>query len=656
MTHNPFAWLSGNLSAVTSDEPKYDNKLFQKLALANTPTSEMTSRGRKAGKQSLSQGAPYGPEFERIRALPTRDWRTDYDVQRLVEQYTAEFRFDGGRDRSQRLRPMQAAALHELRTYGRLYVVAGLGLGKTKLSGLAPAVLGATADNTLYLPPAKLVEKTKTELSREYISGWRVVPPKHVYSAESFSLPKQAELLFKLKPRVIVLDESHVWSNPKSGRSKRLKQYLEAAADAEWPCSVITLTATPGDTSLGTQAHLLEWTLGRGNSPLPTDKSELWVWKMCLDADTGYDVKTKKQRSRPQPGALAEFLRPGECATLENVRNAVGARMESTPGVFYWRTDDAGIPCTIRDTKFTEHSSRLVEEFALARAGDDELSDGSVLDVPVLPGVLFATLGLGFARLIDPPPPQEWRDARKAYNSLIREILEDESSGLHTPGQVALRFASGDLQDTSGAVRDWRELRETFEVHRRVLWIDDSALQAVASLAAAEDTIVWCAAPEFGRRLAKLTGMPFFANQGIDAKSGACISDYVPGRDGPKSVIASIASCGTGFNLQAGWHRNLVVGCPGKSDTLCQLIGRTLRPGQSASSVDVQVFMASIENVLSLQRARERAVVDRTLGRATYNILLDAEWRVSPLAEYVDPTSAVWSSQRTRLLDSDDDV
>ena len=664
MSGSPFDFLESIRlpAAATSGSAKRNNDLFSQLVLANTPEDELTHAGTRAGRDSLSKGAPNGPEFQRIAALPRRDWQVEYAPQldELVEQYTREFRFDGACAAAAavgagpRLRPMQAVALHELRTYGRIYVVAGIGLGKTIVSGLAPTLLGCGPDDTVYLPPAKLVAKTKNEISRLYVDGWRVCIPKHCYSAEEFSVASRADLLFNLKPRCIVLDEAHVWSNPKSGRAKRLQQYLTAAEEAGHKVNVIPLSGTPGDTTLKSQMHLLKWALGAENSPLPTDKTEAWIWCMCLDADTGFDVKTKRARRRPQPGKLVEFLQPGEAPALDAVRNGVGRRMEETPGCFFYRVEDIATKCRITDVMFNGHSKSLVDEFAAARSGSDELADGSVIDVPVLPAVLFGTLGLGYVRTIDPPPPDEWRDARKAYNALIREILEDESSGLHTPGQVALRFASGALQDPSGTVQRWREIESTFEVSRHVVWIDDSVVKFVAERALATPQIVWVSAPEFGRKLAKYSGMPFFANQGLSA-SGQSIADYRPGVDGAHSVVASIASCGTGFNLQTKWHRNLIVGCPSKSDTLCQLIGRTLRHGQTEACVEVEVLMASIENVLALHRARERAGVDRTLGRAAFNVLLDCHWDVAPLASYVQPGDPVWSSTRTRAVDEWED-
>jgi hypothetical protein len=358
------------------------------------------------------------------------------------------------------------------------------------------------------------------------------------------------------------------------------------------------------------------------------DTSEFWIWRQALDDEPTHPAP---------PGMLSEFLTPGS----SDIREAVGRRIEQTPGCFYYRLDDTAAQLRISAVAYHGHSLSLVREFAAARRGDDQLADGRVLDVPVDPRVLFETLGLGFARVINPPPPPEWRDARREYNALAREVLSDKTLGLHTPKQVDLAFRAGSLQDGSGAWQRWQDIRPTFRVHRETVWLDRSVLQFVADYAASEELIVWTAFPAFGRELSRLTGMPFFHEQGVDSRSG----EYLQTTRGGRSVIASIAANATGRNLQDRWSRNLIVGCPGKADLLQQLIGRTHRRGQPASLVQVVVLLASIEHVMSLYRARERALYDRSMNRALESRLLDCDWAVKPVAAY-KKRSSPWQLRR----------
>ena len=364
--------------------------IFDELLLESTPAKDYAHAGRKAGRDALRNGPPDGPEFRRIRALPTRDWRTAYDVPELVDRYSRELSLTG----SGRLLPMQAVGLHELRVFRRLYVVAGLGTGKTLLSALAPTILGFTGAETVFIPPHPLVKQTRDALT-ELSSEWRVASPENVLSAKLFSNAEYASYLLDLKPRVVILDESQTFGNPGSGRSARLQQYLDLYPGTH----VITLTATPGDSSLASVRHLLRWTLG-SDCPVPLDRSEFWIWCQALDDDPGFDVTTSAKRNRAPPGKLADLCPEVPSPDLAAIRAAVGLRIASTPGCFYYRIDDTESQLEISAVRVPKHSEVLTREFAAARSGSDQLSDGRVLDVPVVDSVLFQTLGLGFARVI----------------------------------------------------------------------------------------------------------------------------------------------------------------------------------------------------------------------------------------------------------------
>jgi hypothetical protein len=70
-----------------------------------------------------------------------------------------------------------------------------------------------------------------------------------------------------------------------------------------------------------------------------------------------------------------------------------------------------------------------------------------------------------------------------------------------------------------------------------------------------------------------------------------------------------------------------VVGVSGKADQQEQQLGRTHRRGQTRP-VEVQYLIASIENLESLYKARERAEHDRDTGRNESGKLLSGTWEV----------------------------
>ncbi len=100
----------------------------------------------------MAQEVPDSVELRRILALPKRDWR---DYNGLVEHYTRELKTPAG---TMTLKPVQAAALHELVTQRGLFAPIRVGGGKTLVSMLAPLVVGA--QRPLLLIPANLRTKT----------------------------------------------------------------------------------------------------------------------------------------------------------------------------------------------------------------------------------------------------------------------------------------------------------------------------------------------------------------------------------------------------------------------------------------------------------------------------------------------------------------
>ena len=98
--------------------------------------------------------------------------------------------------------------------------------------------------------------------------------------------------------------------------------------------------------------------------------------------------------------------------------------------------------------------------------------------------------------------------------------------------------------------------------------------------------------------------------------------------EGTDSVILSTKSNYMGRNLQDRWHKNLIVGPPGKADTQEQLIGRTHRTGQKSDIVEVSYFLGSVESAESVDRARARAEIDKRLGRNHASKLLLCDWLV----------------------------
>lgn len=586
--------------------------IFDVLFSEGAPTARETTR---AALQS--EGVWEGPEMLRIQSLPARRWEDSKDLDKLVELLSNHLATPEGSKRGVRLYPLQAAALRELHDIKRLSVTGNVGVGKTLIGALAPVVL--KAKRPMWLVYARLVQKTAKELSK-YSADWKVCQDFKIMSVESLSRTNGYEKLCEYNPDLIVFDESHAAKSPKSGRTRKLLRFL-----AENPRTVfVPLTGTPGDDSLANIAHIQE-AVHREASPVPREAAELRMWCEALDA---------RPSVRRAPGDLCRFASGSDM--LEDVRNGVGRRISETPGNVFFRNNDVACSLYFEGLVHDKHGPQTLANYAHIRENPDETITGQILEEGTQVHLSLTTCGLGFVHVIDPPPPPAWRAARKVYGAYVREVLEQEHPEYDTPAQVVNGIINGHLMD-GGIYERWRAIRDTFTPNSKALWFDDSALEAVAKWATDNKGLVWIPYPDFAKKLAHMTGLPFFHNQGLDAK-GRSIETF----DGKTSAILSTQSNYLGRNLQDRYSSNLVIAPSSKSDLNEQLVGRTHRQGQLAEAVEVFFFLTGLENVEALTKARARARFDKSLGKNTSAKLLIGDWMVPSVSDVNKLDGPAW--------------
>jgi hypothetical protein len=182
----------------------------------------------------------------------------------------------------------------------------------------------------------------------------------------------------------------------------------------------------------------------------------------------------------------------------------------------------------------------------------------------------------------DPPPREEWRQARRAWHAYVRQVLSQQRKGLDSPLQVALHYADHELHQAWCAIRDEYDPAE----HTVVEWLDDYLLRDAAEwLREHAHGIVWCEHKAAGIRLAEMTGYRYYGG-------GERAAREIDDARGP--MIASIDAHGTGRNLQDRYRDNLVVSCQPSADAVEQMIGRTHRLGQE-HGVSVEIYLHAPE-------------------------------------------------------------
>ncbi len=484
------------------------------------------------------------------------------------------------------LQPLQTCALAEAHDRRGLLLQAPVGGGKTLISVLLGRLLGA--QRPLLLIPASLKGDTVDKI-RKLRAHWDILVPR-IESYEMLSTAKGADLLERYRPDLIIGDEAHCLKNARGPRARRIKRYRK-----EHPSTVFCfMTGTMIDRSIRDCAHLLEWTHG-ALCPVPVHDSDLDDW--CAASDEKVHAK-----DRIEPGALRMLLETGESEDLDNVRRAIGRRVFATPGAI--RSGAAGAIGASLYVTGQDLPLSVPEDEAFRSMRDGWVTpDGHPIPDAVSVWRHACELALGFYYVWDPRPPADWLAPRQAWCCAVRDILTHNRRELDTEFQVAdeirIALARGKHHEAAREYQDWHAVKDSFLPNTEPRWVGDTALAFAAQWLEQGPGIVWSEHNAFSERLAELTGVPFFHRKGLDARKRP-IGNF----SGP--CIASVASCGTGQNLQA-WDRSLVASCKPRGKRVEQLLGRLHRPGQRSDVVTFDWLFSCREQVAGFEQVRRDA-------------------------------------------------
>lgn len=387
---------------------------------------------------------------------------------------------------------------------------------------------------------------------------------------------------------------------------------------------LLGMSGTITKRSLHDFAHILEWALGKRRMPLPASNRDLDEWARAVDVDkNGF-------RPRVPPGALHVLY--GEMETtvaklepLRAARVAVRRRIKETAGVVSSEEgDDVDSSLNITVRAVEGYDKRIVELFHQMNNG--VLPNGDPITDATL-GVRWGKcreLTSGFYYEWDPRPPDAWIAARRTWKQSAAEVLDRHLSGLESEGTIAsivLRAGANGLnklgvgkdlaQDTAKAQEAWQRIRNSFKPNIVPRWECDRMVNEIAKWADNHKGLIWISEVALGQRLEKEGIVPYYANQGLDAKKRFVEDAKKKGG----SIALSIASNSEGRNLQHEWSENLMVSCPPTGTTWEQCMGRTHRPGQPEDEVDFETLIGcSVEHQCWVQ-ANDDAVYAGLDGR-----------------------------------------
>jgi len=547
-----------------------------------------------SAQSGLIRAVQHTREVSRILALPRRVW-TDDSAATVAAELTAVLRRPHGR---MALRPIQGQALLEAGIHGGGFYPIRVGGGKTLLSGLAPYVLDSL--RPLILLPAKLVEKTKKEF-RVLMAHWPIPNFIRFCSYELLGRVQAQTLLDQFQPDLIVADEAHKLKNRKAACTKRVDRYMRTHPTTRF----IAMSGTITKRSLKDFAHIAAWCLGPNQLPLPLSWTELEDWADALDERT-------TEGKRIGIGAIRLFMNDEEKASedqLTAARKAQGRRLIETPAVVASR--DKGPNCSLSIEAMWGDREILMGpaiEAAFEKLRKEwRTPDDWPLADPMSVWRVARELSLGFYYVWDPRPPDVWANARKVWAAWCREILTTNRRNLDSELQVTNAVADGLYPEAKPALDEWRKVKNSFEPNSVPVWLDDSVIKAATLWAHSSPGIVWTEHTAFAKRLAKHAKLVYYGKQGRAQTGPPRLVDTHPADE---SLIASIDSCGEGFNLQK-WHRNLITSCPnscGGKKGWEQVVGRTHRDDQEADEVIVDLVVTSVAHLYAFEQAIKDAL------------------------------------------------
>lgn len=549
-------------------------------------------------------------DISRVKAIPRRAPVDPPDF--IVEDVSRRFRQPGS---SARLKPIQVRALTEAAIAGGLVAPIRVGGGKTLLSGLLPVVLGSL--RPMLLVPAALVAKTRIELF-QWAAHFKVAAHLTIVSYEKIGTASGEAVLRRADPDLIIADEAHKLKNPKAAVTRRVGRVLATPTGDGRRRAFCALTGTAVKTGFSDIWHLARWALG-DSSPLPHDKATAEEWSRAC----GFPG----QGGPPVwPGAIAQLSRYTEPPGLSHREGAaiMRSRMTETMGwVSSTGDDECRAEIVFRVVDRREEIAAETRHWIAHLRATATTPDDWALGSPMEAWAYERQLALGFHYVWNPRPPQEWRDARKAWFSAAFETLS-ASRSVDTEGTLRAAVLAGDPRFASlrPLVEAWERVKPTFTPNVEPRWHSRQFLEDLAErMARSPGAIVWTEHHAFAMALAELTGCPYYGAKGRDVKTGTAIEHDPGGR----AIIAGFDSNATGRNLQK-WSENIFPAPLGDgADAWEQALGRTHRSGQTSPVVECETWILTDGHLATIRKACSLAeTVHATTGNSQK--LLSATW------------------------------
>lgn len=165
----------------------------------------------------------------------------------------------------------------------------------------------------------------------------------------------------------------------------------------------------------------------------------------------------------------------------------------------------------------------------------------------------------------------------------------------------------------------WRDIENQVEHQEQVKWLSDYLAADAAKWAKDNTGVVWFRSTPFGRRVAELSGLPYF-------NGGPGCEERLNNEKGDRSIICSIKALGAGTDgLQQKFPNALVAEMPasnGGNEGAEQILARLHRQGQPADVVRYEGYFHVSELMDALRQVMVEAEWNKEMTNNPQRILL----------------------------------
>lgn len=610
---------------------------------------------RTDGPAAKAPASTQAGDLTRILGLPTTDGTTVPDLTDVFKRsgILRDDLFPGP------LKPVQSEALYWAKAAGGLVGAIGVGGGKTLTSFLLPVAMESRV-SLLFVPP-HLYRKTMNDYNKlrlywrlpelgdfrnPVVTGTANSPQMdldgagqvlYIVSMGQLSVAASSDLMERISPDLLIVDEAHYLRGTTSARSKRVKRYF----DHHKGTRAAFLSGTLTNSALTDYWHLCKWALKDG-SPLPMSAHTSQVFDAIFGAKSDEQRRAEAMArgvDMPAQGYLDDIKRR-YCtwAGLDDASASFAKRLSSTPGWVNTSAVDCNAGLTIVET--TCQMPAAIQS-AMADGEDKWQSpDGEELESALELDQLLSTLSAGFYNVwkwrgdvVD----EEWLMAKRRWAKGVRTVLKRNMAGVDSPLLVenacrrhddriknaVIEFDGEERVALMALYQKWQGVRERPAPDTRAVWLSDFLVKDAVARAkkSKRGCILWYENPAVGEALHKASGWPIFGAGDKDARALNMLAQQTLDGAEPPHIICSWLCHGTGKNLQ-GWDRSIVVQTPGRGDTVEQLLGRLHREGQKSDEVVFSWYVHSDWAKAAMAKARTESMYQERTLRQPQRLLL----------------------------------